>query len=212
MKNTCISLLALAGILFILAGNASAYPMDVYLQCTMTSHADTPPKRAVMACTQILSSPDTKSEKRPFYLVARAEDYIALGDWNKAYADFDLAVALSPNDAGLHNARCWAHARAGNQLPVALADCERSLVLRPGNPAALDSRGFVKFRLGDNAGAIADFDAALKQEPKMKSSLYVRGLAKKKSGDTTGGDADIAAAKAIDRKIPETYAGYGVTP
>jgi hypothetical protein len=53
---------------------------------------------------------------------------------------------------------------------------------------------------------------ALEQDPKLASSLYVRGLARLKTADASNGNADIAAAKAIDPKIADTYAGYGVTP
>ena len=66
--------------------------------------------------------------------------------------------------------------------------------------------------MGNYAAAIADDSAALAIDAKSASSLYVRGLARHKSGDAAGGDADIAAAKAIDPKIADTYAGYGVTP
>ena len=60
--------------------------------------------------------------------------------------------------------------------------------------------------------AIVDANSALAANPNLPTTLYVRGLAKLKSGDTAGGNADVAAAKAIDAKIVETYAGYGVSP
>jgi hypothetical protein len=36
------------------------------------------------------------------------------------------------------------------------------------------------------------------------------GMAKLKSGDNVGGEADMMAAKAIDPKVAETFAKYGV--
>jgi hypothetical protein len=52
----------------------------------------------------------------------------------------------------------------------------------------------------------------LAQRPKFARSLYLRGLSRLKTRDAAGGDADIAAAKAIDPKIADEYARYGVTP
>ncbi|MGH6889910.1 MAG: hypothetical protein ACREHF_12070 [Rhizomicrobium sp.] len=57
-----------------------------------------------------------------------------------------------------------------------------------------------------------DANAELAANPKLPSSLYVRGLAKLKSGDTAGGNADIAASWAMDAKVADEYAGYGVAP
>lgn len=68
------------------------------------------------------------------------------------------------------------------------------------------------FRMENYADAIADNSASLERNPKSASSLYVRGLAKLQVHDTRSGDQDIAAAKAIDSKIAEIYAGYGMKP
>lgn len=50
----------------------------------------------------------------------------------------------------------------------------------------------------------------MKLNPKVSFSLYGRGLAKLKSGDTAGGNADIVAAKAMNPKVADRYAKYGV--
>jgi lipoprotein NlpI len=120
---------------------------------------------------------------------------------------------MAPNDGTLYSERCAIRGQLGVDLDAALADCEKSLVLKPsGKSFGLESRGIVKFRRGDFAGAVADMNAVLAMSAQHSDALYIRGLAKRKSGDITGGDADIAAAKAIDPKIADTYASYGVTP
>jgi hypothetical protein len=50
----------------------------------------------------------------------------------------------------------------------------------------------------------------LKLNPKVATSLYGRGLAKQRKGDAAGGEEDIVAAKAIEPKIADKLAGYGV--
>jgi hypothetical protein len=51
----------------------------------------------------------------------------------------------------------------------------------------------------------------LKIDAKLATALYGRGSAKLKKGDTEGGNADIAAATAIEPKIAERMAEYGLT-
>jgi tetratricopeptide (TPR) repeat protein len=121
-------------------------------------------------------------------------------------------VNLRPGSANVYNQRCFVRAEQDQDLGAALADCDKSLAMRPNDASTLDSRGFVRFRMGDNAAAIRDLSAALAAEPKLAPSLYIRGLARRKSGDPAGGNADVAAAKAIDPRIAETYAACGVTP
>ena len=74
---------------------------------------------------------------------------------------------------------------------------------------SLDSRGFVKLKIGQSQRAIADYDAALQLSARKASSLYGRGIAKLRIGDASG-HTDIADAKAIDSRIAEEFARYGV--
>ena len=66
--------------------------------------------------------------------------------------------------------------------------------------------------MGKFAAAIADENSALNANGKDADASYIRGLSKLKTGDAIGGNADIAAAKAINPKIAEAYAGYGMKP
>ena len=124
----------------------------------------------------------------------------------------DAMIKANAGDAGVLNSACWIRAKRGEQLDAALADCNESLRLRPGDTQTLDSRAFVWFRKGNFPQAIAGANTVLTAKPNYASSLYVRGLAKLKSGDAAGGNADITAAKTADTKIAGTYAAYGVGP
>ena len=134
------------------------------------------------------------------------------GDYDRAIQDYDQAVRLKPDDAAALNNRCWARAVANKALETALSDCNESLRLRPDDAGTMHSRGFVHFRMGRYDEAIADFDNSLSRDPKSADMLYMRGLAKGVRHDTAGSDADIAEAKAIDPKVAERYARYGVRP
>ncbi len=58
--------------------------------------------------------------------------------------------------------------------------------------------------------AIADYSSALQSDPRLASALYGRGLAKLKKGDQIAADADIATAIAIEPRIADEFARYGV--
>jgi tetratricopeptide (TPR) repeat protein len=134
------------------------------------------------------------------------------GRYDLALKDLDVLIAREPDQAGLYNDRCWARGLGNIELDKALADCEMALKLSPGNAAILDSRGFVKLRQGNLAGAIADYSAALKTAPDQAASLFGRGLAKRRQGAKAAGDLDLAAARKAQPDIDKEFAGYGVTP
>ena len=110
------------------------------------------------------------------------------------------------------NSRCWTRATANVELPQALADCEQAVAHAPDNPAILDSRAFVKLRMGQYDAAIADEDAALSHIPNHPAALYTRGIARLRKGDRERGERDLAAARRLVFDIDATYRDYGVTP
>jgi tetratricopeptide (TPR) repeat protein len=134
------------------------------------------------------------------------------GRYDLAVKDLDVLVAREPDQAGLYNDRCWVRALANIDLDKALADCEAALKLSPNSPAILDSRGFVKLRQGNLAGAVVDYDAALKLQPSQAASLFGRGVAKRRQGAKAAGDLDLAAARKAQPGVDKEFAGYGVTP
>ncbi len=142
----------------------------------------------------------------------RAQINADLGRYTDAVVELDVLIAAQPRWPDLHNDRCWARARAGLQLAMALVDCDTALGLEPDRLETLDSRGLVKLRLGDWSGAIADYDATLKQDPEQAVSLFGRGLARRWSGDRAGGDADLDKARALDPGIDEVFAQFGLAP
>ena len=153
------------------------------------------------------------------------------GDYPAAIAQvnqwLDTHHTASEHAEGL-NERCWLRAKANQDLPEALEDCNQALALTPSaaaemgtfigtklapeNPAFLDSRGLVYLRLGRLKDAIRDYDSALNTDPRMSTSLYGRGLAELRLGDKTSGQADLAAAQKLYPGIAQDFAGMGLTP
>jgi hypothetical protein len=131
-----------------------------------------------------------------------------------------------PNDLDNKVGSCWVRATFGERLDTALADCDAALRISPDDPLTLHGRCFVHLRRGEYPLAIGDCDRAVTLFPEGKTfttitsnsmrskadPLFVRGLINLRTGHADLGNADIAAAKAIDPKIADTYAIFGVTP
>jgi tetratricopeptide (TPR) repeat protein/transglutaminase-like putative cysteine protease len=148
-------------------------------------------------------------------MMRRIQDYDRAGRFDAAIRGLDQVIAQHPDGLQLDmllNNRCWIRAKAGRELPLALADCDASLKLKPDAVEVLDSRGFVLLRMGRLDDAIASYDAALKLDPNKAESLYGRGLAKLRKGMAAEGQADVAAAARIDPKLPGQFAALGVRP
>jgi tetratricopeptide (TPR) repeat protein len=141
----------------------------------------------------------------------RANIYEKRHQWDLAIRDFIRVIAISPDNAVGYESRCWLLAISGGDLTQALADCNKALTLQSDSENALDSRGFVYLKMKSYSKAIEDYDAALTRDAKLATSLYGRGIAKLHNGQSDSGNADIAAAKAIDPKIADEFADWGVS-
>lgn len=160
---------------------------------------------AVTDATKLIA----KDATEPQYRTLRGIAYARLGQVAAARADFDAADKLVKT-APTFNAMCYEMAIHNVELERALAICERAVALGPNQSAILDSRGFVKLRLGRLDAAIADFNAAILLVPAQSSSLYGRSLAYRAKGDSARADADRAAALKVERKVVERFQAYGL--
>jgi len=142
----------------------------------------------------------------------RALTYDLQNRSEEALRDWDHLVEMFPNDPQKLNSACWSRATHNIQLQKALSQCDAAVALAPKSAPYLDSRGFVKLRLGQFDASIADYDAALALEPRLAASLYGRGIAKRRKGDVTGSDADLKTARDVYADVDKTFADYGVYP
>lgn len=150
--------------------------------------------------------------KDEFVLRRRGNLYEELHRYSDARADFDRLVELYPS-AWNHNLACFARAAyLGTELDRAKSECDRAVALDPKNAEILDSRGMLRLKLKQYAGAWSDYDAAIRLDPKVASYWYGRAMAERAQGKIAAARADIAKAKQLDPKIAETYADYGFKP
>lgn len=144
-----------------------------------------------------------------------ADLYSDAGEVERALTLLDAWIAGHPKDvriAAAFNSRCWTRTIWNRSLDLAVADCEAALRRDRPNSATLNSRGMLRFRLGQLDAAIADFDASLRLQPNEAWSLYGRGLARARKGPPGSGDADFKAAAALKPGLAEEAARYGLQP
>ena len=140
----------------------------------------------------------------------RALAYQAWGKLDLALDDFGTLIGRHKDNWQYLNTRCWLRATAGKMLQEALADCDAALKIKPDAPQALDSRGFVRLRLGQYDGAIEDYNAALRLRPLQPTSLLGRSIAERRRGEQDAAARDLARARGIDPKVEAEFAGYGL--
>ena len=146
--------------------------------------------RAIADYTKALELDPGSTFGLEFY-TKRADAHMASGDYKSAVADYTKAIDVDPTHveltdrnsttAELFNRRAMALLSAG-QRAEALQDSEHSLVLWPGDPAALTTHGRVLDALGRRDEAIADFQRALTHAPdyvEAKAALTKLGVAAK---------------------------------
>jgi len=145
--------------------------------------------------------------------VGRCSVFIDKANYGNAIESCDQALKRQSDNSSARNNRCWARAILGGppeQLKQALDDCDEALRLRPNDPYAFDSRGFVYLKMGNFEKAIADYDQSIVLGGERAGSLYGRGIARLRKGDAEGGNQDIMVAMKKKPDIAEEYRGYGV--
>jgi tetratricopeptide (TPR) repeat protein len=107
---------------------------------------------------------------------------------------------------------CRARALLDQDLPRALADCNRAVQDRPAISFPLESRGLVHLRLRNFERAISDLDKVVTVQPMNGWALYTRGLAKIGAGQTSEGELDISAARAANPRAVSIAISRGLVP
>ncbi len=137
----------------------------------------------------------------------RAELYEELEELEKAVADYDKAISLTPV-SDFFNARGGLHMRMGN-LDAGLADFERAVQANPADAMAYCNRGAAHSRLGDVDAAIADYGLAIQHEPNYPNSYANRAYAYYKVGQYEKGIADCDKALALRPNHANTWVNRG---
>ena len=146
----------------------------------------------------------------PSLAIDRAVLAHRLGLEAQASADIAAAGKLAGSDPEQLNNACYALATANIGLIEALALCDASLRIKPGNAHVIDSRGLVLLRLDRNADAANAYTQALRLDSKLADSLYGRAIAEKRLGRHADSMRDRTAALAINPHLRRSFDEAGV--
>ena len=131
----------------------------------------------------------------------------------RVLAQLDPWIRFHPHDIALGDAydgRCWARVQLGTQLEQALSDCDEAVDRDDKAASFLDSRGWVRVRMGQWAKARTDFDKALARSPELTTSLYGRSIALSRLGEAGASQADLAAARRLRKTIDDDMRALGL--
>lgn len=101
--------------------------------------------------------------------------YSAAGEYDKAFTEYDEALAILPEDAVALFNRAYTLDELG-RYDDALADLNHALELQPDDADTLHNRGGVLDELGRYDDALADYNRALELQPEDASTIYARGI------------------------------------
>ncbi len=112
----------------------------------------------------------------------RALAYDRRGELEKALADYDLAIAISPEFADAYINRGILYGET-SRFEKAIEDFDRAITLDPENAKAYLNRGAAYLMLGEYGAAIADLQRATVLAPENATALYNLGLAYMDTGE-----------------------------
>ncbi|MGI9403201.1 MAG: tetratricopeptide repeat protein [Hyphomicrobium sp.] len=138
---------------------------DRYSDCFQKIDND----RSIRGCTQIIeSSEQEESGDLAKAYKTRGNIHFARGDYDRAIADFDMAIKLRPQDAEAYVKRGTAYA-SQDDYGRTIADFDKAIDLRPNRASIYTMRGHAYEKAGDKNQAIADYRKALQIDPTLQA-------------------------------------------
>jgi len=132
-------------------------------------------QRRLSGCSTLLNTPGLLKSERSMALSMRALAYSLLGMFDKALADYDEALTITPDFPLALNNRAWSYYKLGRPAD-GIGDVERALQLSPGSPYALDTRAHIRQSMGDANAAFGDYDLAMRAGGANIVKMYQCGL------------------------------------
>jgi tetratricopeptide (TPR) repeat protein len=114
--------------------------------------------------------------RKAFEAMVQAQKFSEAGDFSKAAAWLEKAVALSPDCADAHTNLGAQYLRLGRYAD-SIAETKRALALDGATAPLLCNLAFAQLQMGQDAEAMESAGAALRANPSDAHSHYIMGLA-----------------------------------
>ena len=184
---------ATAGLLCAAMGAVAQGKSDAELCASITGKPDA----AIQNCTRAIESGRFSGEMLGRLHHYRAIEWAAKNDYDRAIADYDIALKITPKfvDALYNRGSAWAHKGESDR---AIADYDAAIALNPTDAAMLAARAVEWISKGDYARAVTDYDAAIGLDPKSANAAFGRGRARYYAGDFQRAVADMESAAKLE--------------
>jgi len=174
---------------------------DRWSDCSQ--HRDT--DRQIRGCTQIIERGEKETRKnRAIAYTNRGHAYQNKGEVDRAFADFDKAIALDPKLAIAYYNRGVTYRKKG-EIDRAIADYTKAIALNPKYAIAYYNRGIAYKKKGDVDRTIADYTKAIALNPNFAFAYNNRGLAYLTKGEFDRAIADYDKVIALNPKDALAY-------
>ena len=185
-------------------GTADAQQTDDERRCT--GRAAVSAQMQAEACTALNGSCRHSAQNLAIVHFNRGIAYGKTGDFDRAIADFDAAIGISPNHlrAHLNRGNVW---RNKGKFDHAIEDYDKAIALAPDFALAFYSRAQANYLAGRIPDALADADKAARLNPGAASAVSLRGLIQEKLGARAAAIADFQRAHALDPRLQQPADG-----
>jgi len=149
-----------------------------------------------------------KNPAEPERYAYRGEQYIQLGEFDKARADFEKLLSLMPIADAFLGRGCF-YMRTGD-LTSALGDFDRAIDMEPANAMAYSNRASAYSKLEDMDKALANYDLAIQSDPDYPTAYANRAFAYYKVSRYENGVADCNRALELKPELASAYSNRGL--
>jgi tetratricopeptide (TPR) repeat protein len=150
-------------------------------------------------CSAVIGFSPLRGSVVAFAYEGRARVAMRKGNYGRAIADFDQAIALNPNRASAFRGRGDAYRQTG-EFDSAIADYDQAIALNPRLAAPYLDRGVALAAKGDLDRAILSFNTALRLAPADPGAHANRGLSLLAQGRGQEAKSDFEAVLALPGK------------
>ena len=163
---------------------------------------------AIAACTRRIEAGEARGEDLASVHLSRGIAWSGKRDYDRAIADYDEAIRLSPSLARAYHRRGDAHAGKRDH-DRAIVDFSEAIRLSP-IAVTYNNRGHSYVSKRDDERAIADFSEAIRLDPKLVQAYGGRGAALTRKGEHDRAIADLNEAIRLDPKLASAYNARGL--
>lgn len=148
-------------------------------------------------------------EPYPPWVFLRGAAYHALGEADRAVADYTWVIQRNPRNFHALMDRAIVLSRMKGETITALADFDQAIAILPQNFTAIAARGETHEMAGQHAKALADYTRAIELAPQNTRFHVRRGALQSRLGAKDLALKDYATALALDPENVEALANRG---